>query len=240
MMVTMPPGRHLRDFERALLDDVGRQAGVAFRSALLEVELAARVQEIERRSTDLADSRRRLVRAEDEARERLAEDIARRVVPGLARVADDLEAATPPESLAAMLERHIALVEAALEELRAVCRGVFPALLERRGLVPALAAELDKRPAATLEIGDYPQDRLDRATEAAAYQFAVEVAPSTEPSDVRISVASDELVAEVTAAGGAFPAGADAWQHARDRVAALDGRTTVRSERPPVAPRFVR
>ena len=39
----MPPGRALRTFERRLLEDVAAQAGVAFRNALLEAELAARV-----------------------------------------------------------------------------------------------------------------------------------------------------------------------------------------------------
>ncbi len=238
--VTMPPGRDLRGFERVLLDDVGRQAGPAFRSALLEAELADRVRQIEARSADLAASRGRLVRAEDEARERLAADIARRVVPQLATVATELETIDSPAELAARLDQHVALVETALEELRAVCRGVFPALLERRGLIPALHAELDKRPSATLEVGPYPAGRLDRAVEAAAYVFAVDVTPADAPSVVRLSAAGDELVIEVVtpAAGGTSAievptptaggtSAGEAWQHARDRVAALDGTTVV-------------
>jgi GAF domain-containing protein len=41
--VTLPPGRTLRTFERQLLEDVAAQAGVAFRNALLQAELNARV-----------------------------------------------------------------------------------------------------------------------------------------------------------------------------------------------------
>ncbi len=238
--VTMPPGRQLRDFERALLDDVGRQAGPAFRSALLEAELADHVRQIEHRSADLAASRGRLVRAEDGARERLAADIARRVVPQLSTVTAELENPGSAAELALRLDSLVALVETALDELRAVCRGVFPALLERRGLVPALAAELEKRPATTVEVGAYPPGRLDRAAEAAAYVFAVDVAPAVAAATVRVSAGPDALTVEVRvtgpwehATGASGPEGAEgttgtaAWQHARDRVAALDGTTVV-------------
>ena len=70
--VTMPPGRTLRAFERDLLHDVAAQAGVAFRNALLEAELAARIEQCRAHSAELEASRRRLVGAEDDAREALA------------------------------------------------------------------------------------------------------------------------------------------------------------------------
>ena len=75
-------------FERRLLEDVAAQAGVAFRNALLEAELAARVEQTEVQSAELAASRRRLVGVEDEARERLAGAIRRerRPAPGGGRV----------------------------------------------------------------------------------------------------------------------------------------------------------
>ena len=41
--VTMPPGSAMRTFERHLMVDVAAQTGVAFRDALLEAELAARL-----------------------------------------------------------------------------------------------------------------------------------------------------------------------------------------------------
>lgn len=59
--VTVPPGRALRAFERQLLEDVAAQAGVAFRNALLEAELSARVEQGELQSAELAASRRRLL-----------------------------------------------------------------------------------------------------------------------------------------------------------------------------------
>ena len=126
--IGMPAGRTLRAAEQRLIEDVSAQAGMAFRNALLEAELAARVAESERRSSELAASRRRLVGAEDEARARLAEAIRRRVVPHLMAVGAAL--GQPPEVGAQVstedLDRLIAETECALEELREVCRECSP------------------------------------------------------------------------------------------------------------------
>ena len=72
--------------------------------------------------------------------------------------------------------------------------------------------------------------------EAAAYLFCVEVAASATDGAIRLRVADDQLFAEVrrgaTAPGPGLGAGGDGasravWQHAVDRVEALDGRVTV-------------
>jgi hypothetical protein len=255
--VTMPAGRTLRTFERDLLEDVAAQAGVAFRNAMLETELAARISQGKAQSAELGASRRRLVSVEDDARERLAGAIRRRVVPHLAAIDNRLSPDAAPPTAAggsaqtALLQGDvaepqtepggpdvqplIAETERALDELRAVCRGVFPALLERRGLIPALSTQLDEtHPLAALKVDDSACQRLNRATEAAGYSFCVEVAPPNRPSTIELRVADDLLIITVT--GGrqwASDCGAPAvvptaWQHARDRVAALDGNIDVR------------
>jgi len=241
--ITMPVGRSLRPFERRLLDDVAAHAGVAFRNALLEAELAARVVQGEDQSAALAASRRRLVSAEDDATQRLAGAIRRSVVPHLAVVDATLRSRMAQTPLApAALEPLIAETECALEELRAVCRGVFPALLERRGLLPALSAQLDvTHPHSLLRFDDQVQQRLDRAAEAAAYLFCIEVAPADSSCVIELRVTEELLEATVTIGsggsrnGGAVDASATdlseqqtRWQHARDRVAALDGEIDVR------------
>ena len=197
--VTMPPGRALRTFERQLLDDVAAQAGVAFRNALLETELTARVEQSEAQTAELAASRRRLLGVEDEARERLAGAIRRGVVPHLAAVDTELSAAPADDQYQAeQLEPLIAETERALEELRTVCRGVFPALLERRGLIPALSAQLDlTHPHTRLDIDDTADRRLDRAVEAAGYLFCVEVAPTDRSSVIQLRVDDDQLIAAI-------------------------------------------
>jgi len=227
--VVLPPGRDLRPFERELLGDVAAQAGVAFRNALLEVELADRVEQTEIQSAELAASRQRLVGVEDEARERLAGAISRGVIPHLATVESALggqdQPVPPPEDL---LDRLIGETEQALENLRTVCRGVFPALLERRGLVPALAAQLSAtHPLTLLNVDGAAERRMDRAAEAAGYLFCIEVAPMDRPSVISLSVRDDQLL--LTVAGEDTwddPTGSN-WQHARDRVAALDGDVSV-------------
>ena len=235
--VTLPPGRALRTFERQLLEDVAAQAGVAFRNALLEAELNARVEQTVTQSAELAASRRRLLGVEDEARERLADAIQRRVVPHLAAVDAELTAGPPTDQyLPRQLEPLLGETERALEELRTVCRGVFPALLDRRGLIPALSAQLDlTHPHTLLDVDDTANRRLDRAVEAAGYLFCVEVAPAGRSALITLRVDDDHLVAAVIgdidwaneidrSDGTALLA---AWQHSRDRVAALDGAVTV-------------
>jgi hypothetical protein len=239
--ITMPAGRALRPFERHLLDDVAAQAGVAFRNALLEAELASRVAQGEQQSAALAASRRRLLGAEDDAIARLAGAIRRAVIPHLAAVQDGLSSATTPLPMApAAVEPLIAETESALEQLRAVCRGVFPALLQRRGLVPALSAQLAAtHPDALLQFDDQVQQRLDRAAEAAAYLFCIEVAPADRSSSINLRLTGDILEATVTGGRGWSPGGSDelgssevgagleqqqiGWQHAFARVAALTG-----------------
>ncbi len=234
--VTPPAGRALRPFERQLLQDVAAQAGIAFRNALLEAELTARVEQGEAQSAELAASRRRLLGIEDEARERLADAIQRRVIPHLAAIDAELTAGPTEHFAPEQLEPLIGETERALEELRTVCRGVFPALLDRRGLAPALSAQLDlTHPHTLLDVDDSAKVRLDPAVEAAGYLFCVEVAPTDRSSVISVRVDDDHLLAAVRGDtdwaaefghtdGTAAPV---AWQHPRDRVAALDGAVTV-------------
>jgi signal transduction histidine kinase len=228
LSVELPAGRGLRPFEQSLLIDIGRQAGVAFRGALLEAEVAQRIRQIETFSAELADSRRRLLRAENEARERFAADIDHRVLPLQTDTRHSLAGVRGVAGLTDRLPGAIAAVEAALEELRAVVRGVFPALLERRGLVPALISELGRSAGVTLELGGLPDDRLDRDVEAAAYLCCVEVAPRDRPCVVRLAVLQATLTIDVVADDASGPAGSpDRWQHVHDRLAALDGTLSV-------------
>ena len=113
---------------------------------------------------------------------------------------------------------------------------MFPSLLERRGLIPALSSQLDHtHPQAVLDVDDTMDRRLDRAVEAAAYLFCVEVAPSDRRSHIDVHLDANQLIAAVTGDAGwaddiGRPGGTTmlaAWQHSRDRVAALDGEVLV-------------
>ncbi len=239
--VFMPPGRALRSFERRLLKDVAAQAGVAFRNALLEAELSTAVAREREQSAGLAASRRRLVGAEDEARARLAEDIRTRVVPHLldiettvgtavgTAVPDGVDHVTP-----VLLDQLLASAERAVQELRVVVRGVFPALLERRGLIPALADRLaTTQPSVRLAVEGSARQRLDPAVETAGYVFCEEISSSGELESVHLAVEPDpagggRLCIRVTLLPDPAQGVPGNRQHAWDRVAALGGHITTR------------
>jgi signal transduction histidine kinase len=160
------------------------------------------------------------------------------VVPHLAAVAAQLSRGPGTTELSVAsgdLDPLVAETEHALEELRSVCRGVFPALLERRGLVPALSSQLDAtHPLTLLTVDDSADQRVSRAAEAAGYLFCIEVAPIDRRSVIELRVSDNQLVATVagdadwaTDVNSAGVATQPTWQHARDRVAALDGQIRV-------------
>ena len=107
------------------------------------------------------ESRRRLITAGDAERRRLERAIARDVVPhleplpaALAQLASDFK-----EADAARLEPLVAASSAALESLREITRGVFPAQLVRGGLGPALASVSRPAPRATATSGSTRRQR---------------------------------------------------------------------------------
>ena len=74
--LTLPPGRDIRPLERRLLSDIAEQAALALRNARLELELAARVRQLDRHTRELAASRNRIIGAVDTERRRLESSIA--------------------------------------------------------------------------------------------------------------------------------------------------------------------
>jgi hypothetical protein len=131
LQVALPRGRALRASDRRLLEALADQAEVAFRNTTLEDELGARVAALERTTAELARSRARLVEADDAVRRDLEASLSREVLPHLAAVEEGLREGREVEPL-------IAEVNAALEALRELTRGVFPAQLVRGGVEAAL------------------------------------------------------------------------------------------------------
>jgi signal transduction histidine kinase len=228
--VLMPPGQSLRQRDQDLLTHFAEQAGLAFRNALLQADQAANIRELEERSADLAESRRRLLLVEDEERARLAQDIQARVVPHLTLTVTCLR--PPPDpgdpALPALLDRLITHVETALDELRTVVHGLFPALLQRRGLAPALVSHLETtHPRAVLDI-DGIDGRLDYPIEAASYLFCVQVIPPDQPCHIRITADADRLRITITWNADPRHAPHPDWQRAIDRVEAANGTVTIK------------
>ena len=143
IVLTMPAGHPLRRREHQLLADLADQAGLAFRNARLTVELLGQVGELDRRTHELSESRRRLISAGDAERSRLERAIAVEVLPHLRPLPERLRQLSEihgrsPGSTDAVLDPSVAALNAALESLREITRGVYPAQLARSGLPTAL------------------------------------------------------------------------------------------------------
>ena len=124
---------------------------------------------------ELIESRSRIVEAADESRRRLERDLhdgAQQQLVGLAltlRLARDRVESDPAAALELLAEAASDL-EAATAELRALARGIHPAVLTEGGLRPALRSLVSRVPfEVVVETDDLPEGRLPAAVEATAY-----------------------------------------------------------------------
>jgi hypothetical protein len=235
--VAMPAGQPLRPRELGLLTDLTDQAGLAFRNARLTAELSGQVERLTQRTRELDDSRRRLINASDAERSRLERAIARQVVPHLQPLPDRLHELSDPASSAmapdtTALDPLVTSLNTALEALREITRGVFPAQLARSGLPVAVGSFLTRAASTSrLVVEDsVTHRRFDPRVEAAAY-FCVAEAIGDIGGPVRVALSVDDDQLRVVVSGrddGPLPVG-----HIRDRVEAIGGSvsTDVREDR---------
>jgi hypothetical protein len=228
--VEMPPGRPLRAREQRLLCDLADQAAIAFRNAQLTAELTAQVEQLSLHTHELARSRARLINAGDAERSRVEQAIARQVIPHLAPLPDrlrqlsmsDLHAprALDPTQLAPLLTS----MNSAVQSLREITRGVFPAQLARSGLPTALGSLLarpgvTKPPRLTVETSARGV-RFDPRVEAATYFCVAEATRAfAGPVAVVLSLQGDRLHLSVS---GTDSRGLS-LSHMRDRMEAAGG-----------------
>lgn len=228
LCVEMPPGRALRDRDRELLQDLADQSAVAFRNARLSAELTQRVEQLGRRTSDLLSSTRRLITAGDAERSRLERAIARQVAPHLEPLPERLrELSREPERLRPpAVEPLVAAATFALEALREITRGVYPAQLTRSGLAPALGSLLGRDGLGHLVVdGAQAGRRLEPRVEAAAYFCVAEAVRDVDPPiEVVLTTTATEVRLVVSGGEG----GSLALAAMRDRVEAAGGTVDVR------------
>ena len=213
MAVTMPAGRPLRAHEQRLLVDLAAQTAMAFRNARLTAEVSAQVEQLGDHTRQLAESRRRLITAGDAERRRLEEAISRQVVAHLVPLPERLRRlsgtrdAGPVAVDVQLLEQSTLALQAALEELREITRGVFPAQLARSGLPTALTSYLTRAGAgpANLVLDNAVRTRrFAPAVETTVYFCVTELVPEVRaPVVVSISASDRELRLVVNGARGA-------------------------------------
>ena len=216
-----------------LLEAVTSAASLALENERLHAELRAHVD-------DLRESRARIVEAGDAERRRLERNLhdgaqQRLVTMSLHLRLVESKLPSDPDGPAPIVAQLREELTEALEELRELARGIHPAILSDRGLVPALEAAA-ARSAVPVRLSA-PEERLPPPVEAAIYYVVSEalanVAKYAQASCVTIEVARSDGRAVLAIAddgvGGADPARGTGLRGLADRVAALDGRLYVDS-----------
>ena len=175
---------------RGLLDDGGyrqtlaRATGLAIGNERLHAELAAQVEDLRRSRSDLVASfdaeRRRLERSLHDGAQQRAVSLLLALRLAASRTPDDRMAEAINE------------VETAIEELRELAHGLYPASLAEEGLASALQ-ELSERATIPLRVAAAPSERLPEPVETTGYAV---ISATTGRADV----ASAEVAAEYSGA----------------------------------------
>jgi signal transduction histidine kinase len=212
-----------------LLDDEGLVRAVTD-AARLVLENERLQAEARARLDELRSSRARIVEAGDAERRRLERDLhdgAQQRLAGLAlslrllrsRLPGDVDRRTALELTAAETD-----VQKAIESLRALAHGIFPAVLADGGLAAAVIA-LAEESSIPIRVEAMSGDRFPPGLEAAAYRVVAETVGAAEGSvSLRASHADDSLVVDVVAHG--LGARFDRTE-LEDRVGAESGRLAV-------------
>jgi hypothetical protein len=226
--VTLPRGRALLRSDERLLQALADQASVAYRNAAIEIQLAQHVAELDRTTRELDRSRSRIIEADDAVRRTLEASISREVLPFLVRVADELGCPSASTPSPAWVEGLVADVNAALESLRELTRGVFPTQLARSGLEPALRSALAATGPTSLVVdASAAGRRFDRRVEAAVYFCCAQTSRAVPPPTlVELYVDGESLVQRIT---GVTPEGLD-LQGVTDRVNAVGGTFSLEAD----------
>lgn len=217
--------------ERELLDGIGAAAGIALENGRLQAELRARLQELQGSRTRVLEAgqteRKRLERnLHDGAQQRL---VALSLELGLLEASLDGDAAAK-----ARLARAKHEVAESLEELRAVARGIYPAVLSGHGLSVALESLAARSSVpVTLDVG--VDGRLPEPVEVAAYYVVCESLANlgkhahATGADVTISCSGDWVVVEVEddGVGGADTEQGSGLRGLADRVEAAGGELRI-------------
>jgi len=192
-------GGGLSDADEQILGELAAPAGVALATVRLTVELRQRVEELAAVATELRSCQTRIVAARSAERHRIQDRVDATVSPHLA------EADRAMERLLVSLGAGTAVVDAqsardqlaeALDALRGVARGIFPALLSQAGIEAALRSLVLGRvpPVNVQRTGDLGALRSNPAAETALYfACAAALEPQPGPAQIALSALDDRV-----------------------------------------------
>lgn len=236
--------RHSLIADNSLLEVLAGIVGMAIDQQRLVAEQRALVAELRAGEAELQQSRRRLLRAEDAERRRIARDLhdgaqQHLVVLGMnarqvSRNANDPTVARAAAEIADGVTRVLA-------EFRDLIAGIMPAPLLDRGLVPAVELLAERMPIPTRVTVRFEPERLAADVESTLYFLVsesltnvVKHAGATSAEVIIDKIDQDESVLlTITIVddgiGGADPARGTGLRGIADRVAAIDGTLQVTS-----------
>jgi signal transduction histidine kinase len=231
-------------------------AGTEVRISSFAELVTAALADVDARE-QLAASRARIVEAADAARRRIERDLhdgAQQRLVSLALILQRLESSFEPNSVPT---RELAVaraeLDAALEELRELARGIHPSILTDRGLEAALAA-VAGRSTVPVELDLDSRGKLPLSVQTTAYFVVLEALTNaskhahSDRIEVRVAVGEGSAMVEVrdNGSGGVDPARGSGLSGLADRVSALGGTleiespvgggTTIRARIPVTAP----
>ena len=229
-------GEALTAIERRLIEDLTGSAGLMMRRRRLD-------EELEQKAAELAESRRRLVGAQDEERRHLEQELNRGAQQQVVALRVDLDLAERTaraeglDRVADFLGQMATETQDAIEQIRALAHGIFPPLLEAEGLTVAVTALAELAPE-EVEVRNRLSDRHPLPLEAAVYFCVSEaltnaVKHGEAPMTIELFDGDGELRFEVSNSGPGFDlptvtrgSGLDNLQ---DRVDALGGTIVIDS-----------
>jgi signal transduction histidine kinase len=221
--------------EDKLLAHLASQAGLVLRNVRLTAELQATID-------DLRASRRRLVKAQDTERQRIERNLhdgaQQQLVALMIQLAVLDDAADDAAEVRQLTGEFRDGLHAALDDLRALARGIYPPLLADQGLGAAVRAQAGRAPLPVRVEAD-GIGRYRRDAEATAYFCILEALQNVAKyarascAKVALSCPDGHLTFSVTDDGDGFdtakPTPGTGLQGMADRLAAAGGTLCIRS-----------
>ena len=234
----------LDDDVDSALADLARQIGLVLRNVRLDSELQASLAQLQRQAEELRASRARVVAAADGERRRIERDLHDGAQQHLVALEANLGAVRAliekdPEQAKTILAELRGAVHEAMEEFRDLAHGIFPPLLQDRGLEEALT-NAARRAHISTRFETNARGRYDPEIEATVYFCCVEALQNAAKhagegarATIRLHTTEEALSFEVADDGsGLDPAHTTfgtGLTNMRDRVEASGGALRIES-----------